>query len=124
VKNNNKQSNIKQIAQQRINILFEQADNIGKTNPALATQYIKTAQKIAMSARFPLSPKYKRQICKHCKTLLIHGLNCRVRIKQKRETHIVVTCLNCKHISRIPIKKKKEYTKNEQTPNIPHETPR
>jgi ribonuclease P protein subunit RPR2 len=124
VKNIHKQSNIKQIAQQRINILFEQADTIAKTCPMLAAQYIKTAQKIAMSARFPIPSKYKRRICKHCKTLLIHGFNCQVRIQQRREPHIVVTCLNCKHISRIPIKKKKEHTKNEQTLNVPHETPR
>jgi RNase P subunit RPR2 len=117
--------NIKQIAQQRIAILFEQANLIGKTNPALATKYIKTAQKIAMAARLPINQKYKRHICKHCKTLLITGHNNRVRIQQKREPHIVATCLNCGYTSRIPIKNnKKENTKNEQTTNIPHETPR
>jgi ribonuclease P protein subunit RPR2 len=118
-------SNIKHIAQQRIDILFEQAGLIGKTNPALATEYIKTAQKIAMAARIPINQKYKHRICKHCKTLLITGHNNRARIQQKREPHIVVTCLNCGYNSRIPIKNnKKENTKNEQTTNIPHETPR
>jgi ribonuclease P protein subunit RPR2 len=124
VKNHNKQSNIKQIAQQRINILFEQANTLGKTSPTLATKYVTIAQKIAMSARFPLPHKYKQRICKRCKTLLVHGFNCRVRIKQKRNFHITVTCLNCQYTSRISLKKQKEHAKIEQTHNISHETPR
>jgi ribonuclease P protein subunit RPR2 len=125
VKNTQKSSNTKQIAQRRIDIIFQQADAIAKANPELATEYIKTAQNIAMAARIPIPSKHKRRICKHCKILFIIGHNSRVRIQQKREPHIVVTCLNCGYNSRIPIKnKKKECTKNEQTPNITHETPR
>jgi ribonuclease P protein subunit RPR2 len=129
VKNTPKPLNAKQIAQQRIDILFEQANLICKTNPALATKYIQTARKIAMSARYPLPQKYKRHICKHCKTLFVIGFNCRVRIQQKRTPHVVATCLNCGYNSRIPIKRKKQIRKKErakieQTPNIPHETPR
>lgn len=104
---------IKQIAYQRIDILFEQAVAIGKTNPLLATEYVKAAQKVAMSARFSLPPKYKRCVCKHCNTLFIDGFNCRVRIQQKREPHVVVTCLNCGYHSRILLRKKKEGSKSE-----------
>jgi ribonuclease P protein subunit RPR2 len=125
VRNTQKPLSTKQIAQQRIDIIFKQADAIAKTNSTLATEYIKIAQKIAMAARIPIPPKHKRRICKHCQTLLVTGHNNRVRIQQKREPHIVVTCLSCGYNSRIPIKnKKKECTKNEQPPNIPHETPR
>jgi ribonuclease P protein subunit RPR2 len=117
VKNTQKPLNTKQIAQQRIDIIFKQADAIAKVNPELATEYIKSAQKIAMAARIPIPSKHKRRICKHCKTLLITGYNNRVRIQQKREPHIVVTCLNCGYNSRIPIKnKKKERTKNRANP--------
>jgi len=124
VKNTQKHLNTKQIAQQRIDIIFKQADTIAKTNPTLATEYIKIVQKIAMTARIPIPHKHKHRICKHCKTLLITGHNNRIRIQQKREPHIVVTCLNCGYNSRTPIKnKKKERAKNEQTPNIPHEMP-
>ena len=100
--------NAKQIAHQRIDILFKHAENIGKTNPTLATTYVQTAQKVAMSARFPLPPHYKRRICKHCATLLIVGFNSRVRLQQKREPHIVVTCLNCGYHLRILLRKKKD----------------
>jgi len=108
VKNSLKPFSVKQIAQQRIDTLFTQAEAIGKTNPQLVSQYVKAAQKVAMAARFSLPPKYKRRICKHCNTLLITGFNCRVRIQQKREPHIVATCLNCGYHLRIPIRKKKK----------------
>jgi ribonuclease P protein subunit RPR2 len=113
VKNTVKPLSVRQIAQHRVDTLFTQAEAIAKINSQLAAEYIKTAQKVAMSARFPLPPKYKRRICKHCNTLLISGFNCRTRIQQKREPHIVATCLNCGHHLRIPIRKKKEGTKSE-----------
>jgi ribonuclease P protein subunit RPR2 len=113
VKGSLKPLNVKQIARQRVDILFEQATTVSKTNPQLATEYIKTAKKVAMSARLPLPTKYKRHVCKHCNTLFITGFNCRVRIQPKREPHIVATCLNCGHHLRIPIRKKKEGTKSE-----------
>jgi len=108
VKGSLKPLSVKQIAHQRIDILFEHAEAIGKTNPTLATEYIKTAQKVAMSARFSLPSNYKRRICKHCNTFLIVGFNCRVRLQQKREPHIVVTCLNCGYHLRILLRKKKD----------------
>jgi ribonuclease P protein subunit RPR2 len=107
-------STAKQIAKQRIAILFQQAAAIYKTDPALAQNYLLTARKIAMSARLSLPTAYKRCICKKCNSLLVPGETSRVRIKPTRETHIVVTCLNCGNQTRIPLKEKKI---NEQTPN-------
>jgi ribonuclease P protein subunit RPR2 len=113
MKHSLKPLSIKQIAQHRIDTLFAQAETIVKTNPQLASEYVKTAQKVAMSARFPLPPKYKRRICKHCGTLFVAGYNCRTRIQQRREPHIVVTCLNCGYHLRVMIRKKKESAKIE-----------
>jgi ribonuclease P protein subunit RPR2 len=116
-------SNTKQIAKQRITILIQQAKKTHKENPKLSQRYIEHAQKIAMAARIRLPTQYKHQICKKCNTLFVHGENCRVRIKQKREPHTVITCLNCGHKTRIPLKKKKEKTKPDQN-NHQNETPR
>lgn len=116
-------SNIKQIARQRIQILLKQAKKSYRDNPQLSRRYIANARKIAMAAKIPLPTLYKRQICKKCNTLLVQGDNCRVRIKQKREPHVVITCLSCSCKTRIPLKKKKEKTKLEQD-NHPNETPR
>jgi len=115
-------STAKQIARQRIQTLFQQAKKVYRDNPQLSSRYIATARKIAMAAKTPLPTVYKRQICKNCNTLLVQGDNCRVRIRQKREPHVVITCLNCGCKTRIPLRKR-EKTKLEQN-NYPNETPR
>ena len=117
-----KPTNVKQLAKQRIQILFEQAKQIYKTNPQLATQYIKSARKIAMAARIRLTVEFKRETCKNCNALLVQGYNCRVRIKQKRKPHIVKTCLNCGNQTRILFGKKKEQKVLEQN-NYQNEAP-
>jgi ribonuclease P protein subunit RPR2 len=104
-------SNVKQIAQQRIQILFQQARKVYHDNPQLSSRYIANARKIAMAVKIPLPTLYKRQICKKCNALLVQGNNCRIRIRQKREPHVVITCLSCGHKTRIPLKKKKEEKK-------------
>ena len=97
-----------QIAKQRIKILFRQARKAFPANPQTSHHYIKQARKIAMAARTRIPKKYKRQICKKCHMLLVQGENCRVRIRQKREPHVVIACLSCGHKTRIPLRKKKE----------------
>jgi ribonuclease P protein subunit RPR2 len=104
-----KQTGIKQIARQRIQILFEQAKQVYKTNPGLAMQYVKSARRIAMAAKIRLAVEFRRQTCKNCNALLIVGSNCRVRVKQKREPHVVITCLNCGNQTRILLKTRKEH---------------
>ena len=116
-------SNVRQIAKQRINILFQQARKFQSTDPQLSSRYIETARKIAMSARLRIPPEHKRQFCKNCNALLVQGENCRVRIKQRREPHVVITCLNCNHQTRILLRKKKEKVGLEQN-NYSNETPR
>ena len=113
----------KQIAQQRIQILFQQAKKVYRANPQLSSRYIEHARKIAMAAKIRLPTVYRRQICKNCNMLLVPGDNCRVRIKQKRESHVVVTCLNCGYRTRILLRKKKEKQRLEQD-NYSNETPR
>jgi ribonuclease P protein subunit RPR2 len=113
----------KQIAQQRIDVLFQQAEKTYKENPKLASRYLETARKIAMAAKIRLPTKYKRRICKNCSMLLVPGDNCRVRIKQKREPHVVVTCLNCGYKMRMLLRKRKEKTEIEQN-HYSNETPR
>lgn len=99
-------STTKQTARERVRILFQQATCINKTNPELAQKYVATARKIAMSARMRLPTVYRRQICKECNTLLVPGETSRVRIKPRREPHIVVTCIKCGNQTRITLKPK------------------
>lgn len=101
-----KQSSIKEIAYRRIEILFSQAKVVAKANPKLASDYIGSARRIAMAAKVRLPVEFRRRTCKECNALFMHGVNCRVRIKQKREPHVVVTCLNCGKQTRYMLKKK------------------
>src|SRR5450759_2530922 len=107
-------SNVKQIARQRILILFEQAKKVCKVNPKLAMQYVVSARKIAMAAKTRLPVEFKRGTCKKCNSLFVQGVNRRVRIKQKRAPHVVVTCLNCGNQTRILLREKKENKELEQ----------
>jgi len=109
-----KRTSVKQIARQRIQILFDEAKKACKSNPQLAKQYIKSARRIAMAARIRLPVDFRRQTCKDCNALLVQGYNCRVRVKQKREPHVVITCLNCGKQTRIPLSKRREQEIREQ----------
>jgi ribonuclease P protein subunit RPR2 len=100
-------SGTRQIAKQRIQILFQQAEEARRENPQLASRYVAVARKIAMAAKIRLPPQYKRRICKNCNALLVPGENCRVRVKQRREPHVVVTCFACGHQTRVLLRKKK-----------------
>jgi ribonuclease P protein subunit RPR2 len=102
----NQQANVKQIARQRISILFEQAKKVRREDHKLAMQYVDSARRIAMAARIRLPLAFRRETCKECNSLFVHGVNCRVRVKQKREPHVVITCLSCGNQTRIMLKKK------------------
>lgn len=98
----------KRIAIQRIQTLFCLAKETFHENPSLAQRYVNTARKIAMAAKIRLPTEYRRQICKHCKSFILPGVNSRVRIKQQREPHMVITCLKCGKQTRIMLRKKEE----------------
>jgi ribonuclease P protein subunit RPR2 len=104
-------SDVKQIARQRIAILFEQAQETCSQNPKLAQRQIFIARRIAMAARIRFPKPFKQQICKKCNLVFIQGENCRVRIQKRRQPHVVTTCLSCGHVTRTPINPRKVVVK-------------
>lgn len=96
----------KRIAMQRIYTLFRLAKETHRIDAFLAQRYVNIARKIAMAAKVHLPLEYKRQVCRHCKSFILPGVNCRVRIKQRRESHVVITCLKCGGHMRIPLKRR------------------
>lgn len=95
---------VKDIARQRIRILFRLAVETVDEAPDLAQRYVEIAKKIAMRSRLRLPREYRRLICRHCKSFIFPGVNCRVRIQPRREPHVVITCFNCGKHMRIPLK--------------------
>jgi len=94
----------KQIAMERIQTLFRLAKEAVRDEPNLAQRYAQTARRIAMRAKLRLPTEYRRLICRHCKSFIYPGVNCRVRVQQRREPHVVITCLVCGKHTRTPLR--------------------
>lgn len=89
-------SKLKDIALERINESFKQADSVFSRDSKLADKYVKLARKVAMKINLRMPRNLKRKFCKHCYSYLRVGVNSRVRIKKM----IVYTCFNCKKYMR------------------------
>ncbi len=92
----------KEIAQERIKILFQQADEVFSEDISLANRYVTLARKIAMKVKIKIPSELKRKFCKHCYKYLRPSVNARVRT---REGKVIISCFECKKFMRIPVKK-------------------
>lgn len=93
----------KEIALQRIKILFQQAELTFSKNKALANRYISLARTIAMKVHAKIPRELKRKVCKHCYKYLKPGVNARIRTRGGK---VIISCLECKRFMRIPIRKR------------------
>lgn len=93
----------KEIARERIKILFAEAEKAFSKNPALSHRYVQLARKIAMKIKTGIPKELKRKFCKHCYKFLMPGANCRIRT---REGKLIIYCLECKKYTRILLKRK------------------
>lgn len=96
------------IALKRVHTLFQLAKGVIHEDPALAQRYVKVARRIAMKTKLRLPKEYRSLICRHCKSFIYPGVNCRIRIQQRREPHMVITCINCGNQSRFPLRKREK----------------
>tara|TARA_Y100000310_G_C20031161_1_gene511862 strand:+ start:111 stop:422 length:312 start_codon:yes stop_codon:yes gene_type:complete len=92
----------KQIAKERIQILFREAEKAFSKNKSLANRYVTLARKIAMKVRVRIPTHLKRRFCKHCYKYLMPGANSRTRT---RASKVTISCFECKKFMRIPIKR-------------------
>ncbi|GAB4308833.1 MAG: hypothetical protein Kow0069_07390 [Promethearchaeota archaeon] len=97
---------MKQIAKERVHILFGLAEEVHATRPERAHRYAQLAKKVAQAARVRLPANYRRRICRGCGHHLIPGLNCRFRMQSRkgRASRVVRTCLDCGHLTRYHVK--------------------
>ncbi len=98
----------KQIALQRVHTLFSLAKEVAREDPQLAQRYVQIARRVAMRTRLRLPHEYRSLICRKCKSFILPGVNCRIRIQQRREPHMVITCLSCGGHTRIPLRGRKQ----------------
>ncbi len=93
----------KEIAKERVKILFKQAEEVFSRNKSLAHRYVTLARKIAMKVKLRMPRELKRKYCKHCYKFLMPGANARIRT---RDGKVIISCLECKKFMRIPVGKK------------------
>jgi len=95
-------SNTRQIARERIEILLRMARQALRKDPTLSKRYVELARLIGMKSGVRL-PKYDKMfICKGCGIILIPGSNCRVRTRSETGTTVLITCLECGSKKRYP----------------------
>lgn len=109
---------MKKIARERVERLFQLADDTFHEHPARAQRYIQIARRVAMAARERIRPALKRRICHGCKRFLVPGANCRYRLQSRKGqgSRVVVTCLECKHQTRYYIKKRHQRRRRTTNP--------
>lgn len=90
-----------EIAKERIDSLFSQADEVFEEDSSLADRYVDLARKIAMKYKVKLKSAHKRKFCKHCYKYLRPGVNARVRTKDGK---LVYYCSSCKKYSRFGLR--------------------
>jgi len=98
---------VRGIAKRRMTILMSLA-RVAAINGNIprGRRYVELARKIAM--RSNVSMPRNELWCKECYLPLIPGRNCRIRLRDQR---IVVHCLGCNHIRRMPYIQEKKETK-------------
>ncbi|MGC8961737.1 MAG: ribonuclease P protein component 4 [Candidatus Bathyarchaeia archaeon] len=98
---------VKELARERFSKLLEMAHVTFSKDPEMARRYVEIALNIAEKANLRPPPREKLRICKSCFTPMIPGVTGRIRIRPEHGSKLVITCLECGHVRRIPISKRK-----------------
>jgi len=85
---------VKEIASERIKILYRLAKESVDSNPDLSRKYAKLIKKISRHYRIRLDNEIKRHICKKCGLVLIPGNNMSVRIASSKKS-VIYKCKGC-----------------------------
>jgi len=101
----NVKSSLKDHARERIEILFKHAESVFKKQPGDAKLAVKRAREVGMKFRVRMPKGVKRKYCKKCSAFLKPGVNCTVRLSQKKQPHRVIMCKECGAVMRVPYKK-------------------
>jgi len=97
-------SDRRQIARERIDILFREANRLFDWDPAFSNRCVLHATKIATKERVRIPLHLRRSYCRRCKTYLVPGYTGRVRIYRGR---VILTCVSCGWHRRFPLRKDK-----------------
>ena len=89
----------KEIATQRILILFDNAVSNARSNPKLAERQAQIARKISMRFKIRMPWQIRISFCKKCKKFIPPGIASKIRLGSKPKS-IRITCSYCNHTYR------------------------
>jgi ribonuclease P protein subunit RPR2 len=86
---------VKEIAAERIQILYDLAIGRIDIDAELSSEYVKTLRRISAHYKVGIPENIKDRICKKCNLVLIPGLTASVRLASSRG-YVVYACKKCK----------------------------
>jgi ribonuclease P protein subunit RPR2 len=111
-----KKSQEKRIALERIEALFEMAENEAmKKNWTRANRYVDLARTIGMRYNVTPGPALRRKFCRGCGTFLLPPATARIRVGDGK---VVCTCLKCGRVTRYPyVRERRDRRRGRETGN-------
>jgi ribonuclease P protein subunit RPR2 len=91
---------VKEDAASIVKMLTESAVSLSHSNPSIAREQAALARKVRLRFNVRLDPSLSRFTCRGCKSLLVPGVNARVRLGHGKETILRVTCADCGRVNR------------------------
>lgn len=84
----------RKIAEERIEILFKQAEKEFPEHKERSNRYVELARRIGKKYRVRIPKELKRKFCKHCYSYIKPGVNCKVKMDNKKKC-MIYTCEEC-----------------------------
>ena len=97
---------INTIAQERMQILFQQAEEQFSEHPERSDRYVKLTRNISTKYNIPLPDYWRGRFCKNCNKFLKVGINLRVRLSDNNT--ISRKCLERGNVEKVPYTHKKQ----------------
>lgn len=101
----NKDNVTKEIASERIELLFDHAKNELERNPSLSHTYVRTLKKIGSHYKVPIPKHISNNICTKCNMVLEPGITATVRVVSSKG-YVSYKCAKCGKEKHIFIKNK------------------
>jgi RNase P subunit RPR2 len=83
-----------------VRLLTESSVSLAKTDLALAREQAALARRVMLRFNVRLDSSLKRFTCRGCKSLLVPGVNARVRLGHGKPGAIRIVCLDCGRVNR------------------------